>query len=451
MTHQTSPSTIESSTEQAPVTSGADAAPEVPATYLTIPESNLDRLEDRVAKLNRRAAKLGLAAVEVTEISRETRRVYVGRNVLDEPVYLSRVWLTLDIQGDKPTVPGWTLVGAIDHGDVTDGSLNILRAGRDETVPESYRRARPFCGHCNTTRRRRDTFILRRENAAELTYDAHMQVGRNCLADFLGTDTTAVQVVGWLKFVREIEEMSEEYETEGYPDRSDYCETGRYLAAVAASVRIDGWASKGRVYDEGGTSTAEAAWSVLHPTEHDLKRRDHPEITPDDVETAEKALVWIRTLPENDRAEDYLANLYAACARDGFRTKQDGIVASLVGAAFPRAMRNAEEDHQRQIEAEERATKPTSHYVGALKERLLDVPVTIEKIRGWEGHYGYTTFIAMRDAENNLIVWYASGDIAVNLPAENVRCTLTGTVKKHDIDKYTGEACTHVKRCKLTA
>ena len=423
----------------------APAETEIPDSYVTIPESTLDRLEDHIAKLNKRAAKLGLAPIEVTEISRETRKEWMGRNTKNEDVFRSRVWLTLDVQGDKPTIPGWTLVGAIDHGDVTNGSLNVLRAGRGETVPESYRGARPHCGHCRTTRRRRDTFILRGSAGS------HMQVGRNCLADFLGAETTAAQLVGWLKFVREIEAMGEEYEQDDFASGpSDYGSANHYLAAVAASVRVDGWVSKGRAWEDGGSSTADAAWSVLHPTPYDLKQVDHPKVTPDDVEVAEKALAWIRDLPEAERVEGYLANLYAACASDGFRRKQSGLVASLVGAAFPRAMQDAETERRKAVEAEARSHLPISKHISEPKQRLRDIAITIEKIRGWEGHYGYTTLVAMRDTDNNLLLWYASGDIADDLPAEGTACKLTGTVKRHETYKYTGEACTLVNRCKLT-
>lgn len=430
---------------QEPAQTPAQEPAKVPDSYVTIPEANLLQLEDRVTKLNRRATKLGLAAIEVTEISRETRETYVGRNADGEDVYRSRVWLTLDVQGDKPTVPGWTLVGAIDHQDVANGSLNVLRAGRGEKVPEDYRHACPTCDHCETTRRRRDTFILRDERGA------HKQIGRTCLQDFLGEGTTAAQLVGWLKFVREIETFRGDYEGDDYPtERSDYEETGRYLAAVAASVRVDSWTSKGKAYDEGGASTADAAWSVLYPSKWDLEQPNHPKVTADDVEVAEKALAWIRDLPEAERDADYLANLYAACARDGFRAKQAGLVASLAGAAYPRAMRDAEAERRKAAEAEARADKPISKHVGEAKQRLRDLPVTVEKIRGWESHYGYTTFVSMRDASNNLLVWYASGDIADDLPKENEACKLTGTIKKHRTDKYTGEACTSVNRCKLS-
>lgn len=431
------------------MTTETPAEPTVPESYLTIPESNLWALEDKIAKLNRRAAKLRLAEVTITEISREVRKEYVGRNALGEKVYRSRTWITLDVSGDKPVLPGWTLVGAIDHSDTHDGSLNILRAARGETVPESYRHARPGCDHCGTTRWRRDTFILRGEDGS------HKQIGRNCLQDFLGEGTTAAQLVGWLKYLREISAMGSEYANEGFTGVSDYQDTGRYLAAVAAAIRVDGWTSKGQAYEEMITSTAEFAWRVLYPSKRDLDRPDHPKVTPDDVEAAEKALTWIRELPETEREDGYLANLYAACAREGFRRKQDGVVASLIGAAFPRAMRDAEEARRKEAEAEARRKeaeeKGISEHVGEPKQRLRDMTVTIEKIRGWEGHYGYTTFVSMRDASNNLLVWYASGDKHEDLPDEGAVCKLTGTVKKHATDKYTGEACTHVNRCSIVA
>lgn len=411
-----------------------------PETRLTIPMSNMGLLEEKIDRLNRRAAKLGQGAVVVTEVAREVRREYVGRNSLGEKVYRERTWVTLDVEGDKPVLPGWTLVGAIDHSDKADGSLNILRAARGETLPETYRKAKPVCDHCGTTRWRRDTFILRAEDGS------HKQVGRNCLADFLGEGTTAASLVSWLKFVRELSTALGGL-GEGVSGPSDYEWINRYLAGVAASIRVDGWVSKGRAWEEYDlTSTSSMAWSVLYPPMQ--KRPDHPEIMADDVEVAEKALAWIRSLPESERAEGYLANLYAACASETFRHKQDGLVASLVGAAYPRAMKDAEEA-KRQAEAVE--ARGISTHVGEPKQRLRDLPVTIEKIRGWEGAYGYTTFVSMRDSSNNLLVWYASGDKHDSLPDEGAVCKLTGTIKKHGTDKYTGEACTHVNRCGIVA
>ena len=53
----------------------------------------------------------------------------------------------------------WRFVATLEHG--PDGNLihNYIGKGRDLTIPAKYRNSESYCDHCNTVRRRNDTFI----------------------------------------------------------------------------------------------------------------------------------------------------------------------------------------------------------------------------------------------------------------------------------------------------
>lgn len=395
---------------------------EVPARYWPAVEAKL-------AKLQRRASKLDQAELSV-DTERFTRQETVGRTLDGKEIVIDRPWLRVAVHGVAPSLPGYTLVGTIVH--YPEG-LNVFRCAPGEKIPESYREACPRCDHCGTLRNRKDTFLLRDMDGIL------MQIGRNCLKDFM-PEKDAVAIAAYLDWIGRIAACIEEGASggDGSPQwqKEDMLD---YLAAVAAAIRVDGWTSRGKARDEDITATADWAWSVLRPSPRQANDPRHPKVTPDDVLVAQTALAWVRELPETERSEDYLANLYAVCTRDWFGPREDGLVASLVGAAYPRAMRDRE-DTKRKEEA-----AATSGHVGELKQRLRGIPVTIERVRGWEGDFGWTTLVAMRDDAGNLLVWYASGE--PDVPDEGTEAILTGTVKRHGNDRYTGECATYVNRC----
>lgn len=389
-------------------------------------------VEAKLTKLQRRAEKLDQAPITV-ETERFIRKEEVPGVTTDgRKVYVDRPWLRVTIDGAAPSIPGYTLVGTIVH--YPEGA-NVFRCAPDQEIPERYREAPPRCDHCNSRRARKDTFLLRDMDGI-LT-----QVGRNCLKDFM-PEKDAAAVAAYLDMIGRYAACLEDGEPAPHGDGAPkWTSEGilDYLAAVAATVRVDGWVSRGKARDEDITSTADRAWSVLHPSPRQQNDPRHPKVTPDDVLVAQTALTWVRDLPETDRMDGYLANLWAVCSRDWFGPREDGLVASLVGAAYPRAMRDRAAEERRQEAA------AASDHVGKLKERLRGLRVTVERIRGWEGDYGWTTLVAMRDGAGNLLVWYASGE--PDVPDEGTETLLTGTVKRHGNDRYTGECATYVNRC----
>lgn len=81
------------------------------------------------------------------------------------------------------------------------------------------------------------------------------------------------------------------------------------------------------------------------------------------------------------------------------------------------------------------------YYPGEEKERIHDIIVKVESIRGFDGYYGYTNVYTFT-VDNYVFVWMTSKTLDV---AAGDVVDLTGTIKK--FDEYMGIFQTHLNRC----
>lgn len=138
-----------------------------------VPEQNYPVLESRIAKLAKRAAKLGIPAPTVAIVAidetRETR---------DGVTRLRRIF-SVTITGEAPKLAGWAFAAVlqptVDEAGVSLGNILRVVPGFEQAVPAQFRAAGNNCDHCHTSRRRNETFVLVNE-AGEWK-----QVGRSYL------------------------------------------------------------------------------------------------------------------------------------------------------------------------------------------------------------------------------------------------------------------------------
>lgn len=141
-------------------------------TYL-IPTQNVATLQADIAKLTKKAAKLGCAAPVLT--IGKTVSVKIGETAYGDIVYAQKV--EVSVSGEAPKLNDWSFIGTIES---VEGST-ILRSVPGHQIPDQYRDADPCnCDHCKINRRRNSTFIVQHESGE------FKQVGRSCLRDFLG-------------------------------------------------------------------------------------------------------------------------------------------------------------------------------------------------------------------------------------------------------------------------
>ena len=123
--------------------------------------------------MNRRAARLGCEPTVLKIVGEyDVERKREGTKIK----YLAH-YFQVEVTGQTPKLNGWQLMAAIE---MQPSGENMVRCVPGQTVPESYRTTDTHCDHCKSIRFRKEVFILRHD-------DGHFaQVGRSCIADFLG-------------------------------------------------------------------------------------------------------------------------------------------------------------------------------------------------------------------------------------------------------------------------
>lgn len=374
---------------------------------------------ERIGKLNRRAAKCRCEPL-VLRVLRSYDKV-VGKDALgsDRIVNLSDV----EIEGVAPRINGWMLVAKITPAESTDGNFVKTVPSLKGDLNPKYRTIEMKCDHCQSVRRRRDVFVIRNESGDEKV------IGRNCLADFIRTaDFEAM--IAWADFIDKCDGIGTDTDWEGMGG-------GRHrptspilywLETTSICMRRLGWLSRGnaRETDREGSATADTViylhWVPDSGSKATYCRENNLYATDHDKALATKALEWVRGLPET--MEGYLYNLKLACGRDYVDDETAGLVSSLI-QAYQREM----EDEVKRTQSHKAAAQ--REYVGEIKQRLRNIKLTVLGANSFEGDWGVRTLIRFGDENENILIWWATGDRTEEFE-QGRTYTVDATVKKHD-------------------
>lgn len=447
------------------------------ASYL-IPQTALADLEQTVARLAKRAARLKLPPITMNvgeRVQVPYLRVYGDSEVTwvraterDDVAALEaegrvryRPFHRVEVCGETPRVAGWEFVATLQHLEGEGGErLNMLRVvpGHESRLPERFRTAGPEnCDHCRRTiRTRRDTFVVRWAGAGaapshDPNGDGWQQVGRTCTQDFLGgidPHAAAAALEALLEVCGAASAAEDDGEggwgggrgrDAGWPIRE-------FLGVVAALVRRDGWVSRGEARKRDCAATADDALYYLDPPRNPIALADWRRfvetrpVTDADRADALAALEYARgELCEAADLSDYLWNLRVACAQPSVDRRTAGITASLVS--------HWRREVARRVEA---SARPSRH-VGQVGERVR-VRVTLSAVRPLTGGMYESYLHKFRSDEGDALCWFA-GSTAQDLPG-GVRGELVpgqtywlrGTVKSHNSDLRFGKE-TVLTRC----
>lgn len=373
----------------------------------SIPSENLPGIMNKIEKLNRKAAKLGCPPIVVT--------VHGTEDVLDGGNYYR--FRSISVEGKSPVISGWHLVSVLNHVTTENGREVVVRTVPGEELPESYHSADPDnCDHCHMIRRRTDTFVL--ENSGTFK-----QVGRQCLADFLGSGS----VESLLAYAQLWAGVQEDLESGGGGNRRVLLSLRDYLAVVSVVIRVDGWMSKGRAWNENRQSTSERAHVLYYKSEPEYS------VMAQDYDISSKALTWARELDGGlDGLSDYLHNVHVVAGMPGLSEKHMGIAASIIPA------------YQRTVErkAAVKLVHNSEHFGTVGKRETFSL--TVMGVREVEGKYGVTFIHHMATQDGNLAVWFSSTGALEN----GATYRLTSSVKEHSV--YNGVNQTVLTRCKVS-
>lgn len=399
-----------------------------------VPEVRLPELIEKLSKVNKQAAKIGVPAfvIEKTGVTKE-EVIKVTRDAAGKEVKHTATFIELKLTGEIPRLPGgFELLGVISF----EESLPIIRTVPEKVVPVNQRERGPICDHCSVLRKRNETFVVQSEAGVVKT------VGRQCLADFLGLSAYAPEaLLEVLSFLRDWLEGEEgEYNEPG--EGGSYGElripVEEIIEIAGACIDAFGWVSKGR---------EQAAYGAVIATSSDVQRYLYPPqiMTAAYAEFAEKvtakrtaelkaevqaALAWAKPLRGN--MSDYLNNLGTiACLESiGARGRNMGITVSLI-AAYRR--------EQDKLRDQERKVRNAGHF-GTIGKRET-FTLKLVTCRAIEGNYGTTFRTEFETPEGFTAVWWASYDpteehcsgAATDPPwVKGEPYEAKATVKKHD-------------------
>lgn len=391
--------------------------------------ANLETLMADLEAMKRRARKLDCDPIVVEVLGEkmiEVSKLMPGGRVVkfQSPRTLVRV------TGHVPKLEGWRLVAKIEYL----GDERLIRCVPGEECPEEFRTRGIECDHCGYQRHRKEVFVLRHEDGR------HVQVGRNCIADFLGGKSPEALLAAAEYLLQAETAFSECDGCGGHGETA--VDVEEYLTGVAICIRRLGWLSrKSARLDE--TSTATDAWYLVKPDLRSDKDRTDWEkwlekhnlhYQERDQEQARDALAWAQSQPTMG-VSDYLYNLGVAC-RAGYVTfKTRGLVASAI-QAYLKHSEKEEEINRRKFDTRVRG------HVGTLKKREVFGPLTVRFMKYFESMYGVKTLVNMEDEVGNVIVWWASREVDELEQGDVV--TVKATTREHT--EYNGTPQTTVQR-----
>lgn len=390
------------------------------ATY-TIPACHRARLVSKLEQLARRADKLGT--------TRPTWRILPGTTVEQflrpdarhaEDTFSVRC-IQVEVSAAPVCLAGWHFCGILERR----GEQNRLFA--IEPLPDWCRTVESRCDHCQTDRRRNETYIVRHGETG-----AYKQVGSSCLADFVGRASAETVTLSCM-VLRDLHEMldrdSDEYEF-GMGGVSPYDldhDLGELLCFALESIKRAGYVS-GKAAMHPGATTGSTAMSML--VEGKL-RSENWGMSRDQVLAAHReragaiAAYWAAAPCTSDY--DHNCKLVA---QQGYATRRDANLVASMAYIYDRRMAEAA-----------RLSACKNEHLGTIKERLT-LEVTVDAINFLELYGSYMH--VMRDPQGRDLRWFASGPAGLE-PGKSYK--ITGTVKKHN--EREGRKITVLTRCAI--
>lgn len=335
---------------------------------------------------------------------------------------------------------GWALAAVVEPP-LPNTEVNILTTSPKfhGLVPMTYRKADPYrCEHCGKHRDRKRTYVCFNEGTGE-----YRQVGQQCLRDFLGHDPSFIVMAA--QFIRSLDELmqGEDEDGEWFGGAYRMRELHSVESVIGRAARVvvrDGYRPRS-MESEGNPATATTVSNWTFASKR--RERGRPsafEEYEDRYPVTEKAEAYkARVLSRvseiaahnfESLTSDYDRNLWAVCKSGLCEPKHFGLVVSLISWAERAEQREAKAKAER-----EKWDASKSQHVGKIGERLRDVPAVVTFTKVFEGHYGAKTLVKFLTTDGNLFQWWATG--VPDLKAGTVG-KVTGTVKAHEADRYSG-------------
>lgn len=397
-----------------------------------IPQQNLPALEIKMKKFAKKAVKCGFPApkLHIWEEEAEVREVILKTDDTQQKLYVT--YVPIAIEGEIPVIQGWNLIAAVEHFKVEKDGITYNTVSVVPSYSEGdfvhLRTAASSCDHCGHNRFRKNTYLL--YNSSD---DEFKRVGSSCVKDFLG-DTEPTWILNSAAHLKMLRSIFEEFKGLGGGFEREFL-LSEVLAVTAATIRDRGWVSKGKSLKTGDTPTAE--WVNEFLENPDAMKRVGVKVEDDDVKLGQAAFEWVSSIDISDpKTSEYIYNCSVLAQRKTIRTKDFGVACSIIASYRSHVARQIKQKEQN-------AAGAKSEYIGQIKDRLKDVPVTFINAWSFDSSWGVRTVLKFTDEAGNIFIWYTG----YKDYTQGNKYLLTGTVKKHS--EFKGMKQTVLTRCNI--
>lgn len=363
-----------------------------------VPVYNISKLEKKVNRIKSKG-------VDVVFSVEEDNPQYLE----DNKGYYHKCYY-VEVEGHYQ-IDGWQFIATLEHTEVG----NIIRAiNNDLQIPNRFKHCNAVCEHCNTSRKRKDTYIVYNEQTKEFK-----QVGRTCLQDYTGLDADdAAQLA---RILRDVEENT-------FNSDEDYSLYNGYIRTYSSDV------IKAIAYEEVLAKGYKKNETVNNVVDKYCASRSDKEYLDKYGKEIAKLNEWISK--QDTMNNNYLHNAYVAWQLEYVDAKHLPLISSLISTY----LKDLEE--QKLIELRRKETS----YVGKVGDRIeieVDNVRVLYVKRGFTfSYYAEDTFVyKIVDTQGNIYVW----STATNLSSAK---RIKATIVEHK--EYKGEKQTVISRGKIT-
>lgn len=391
-------------------------------------EGNIERLEKKLHtifnKCNKYGCKFSYERVgeEYRELSDDNGEVFNARFIIVEAEGVAKI-------------NGWRFMATVEH----TSTGNIIHT-YDTSVepPERYYTTEPICEHCNTNRRRNDTYLVYNEET-----DEWKQLGKSCLRDFTGgLDSETVT-----RYISFFEELIQGQSISGYcGGYVKYYPVFDMLLYAAECIKKFGFFKT-----DSKRSTAERTLDYYKATEgliasgpyaesmiYEMSECNFNPRTEDNKALVESALEYVKN---SDEVSPYFHNLRVICDSSMVSSRNIGILVSLL-PTYDRYMNRKVQESE--WEAARKQEADNSNHVGNIGDKV-EFDSTIKVLTTtYHEVWGTSILYKFVDSIGNVYTWFTSKHIDFD---SDTQFHIKGTVKGHS--EYRGCKQTELTRCRV--
>lgn len=389
------------------------------SAYL-IPEQFIPELEKKIARISKKASKLGVAPVSMT--LGETRTMQTrGSHRIGTPI-LTYNAVEVEVTGHAPVIEGWRFVAVVRHkrtGNEFHIIPSVILTPDEEFRMGDFRTSERRCDHCNMNRVRNATYLLLNEEGE------YKLVGSTCLGDFTGYNDPQAAASA-CENIFKMFDWCVSY-SRMTPRTTKQFFLTEWMAFVQQAVTQNSGQFVSR-REAGENSTADTAKRAIIA----YANGDDTIIPPTDPDfsMAGGMIEWAQSLRgTSDGHGDFMENLTAIMSSDMITEHDMGISAAVYAA------------HKRWTADQIRkAVQSSQIHIGTIGEKIT-VDVRVEAYNTFAGFNGDTTYVYKLVETNSLnkLLWFSTRRFDVG-----ETFIMTATVKSHEIDSYSGDKQTKI-------